>query len=66
MPPEPAITPDKEPEEPSIEARPDTPNNHAPSMAAEPVEVSTRPLCERPPSNAAKAHFDFDLFIREQ
>ena len=39
MPPEPAVTPYKEPEEPSIEARPATFNNHTPSTTPEPLEV---------------------------
>lgn len=47
MPPEPAVTPDKEPEEPFIEARPVTSNNHTASTAPEPLEVPTRTVRER-------------------
>lgn len=51
MPPEPAVTPYKEPEEPSIEARPVTFNNHTPLTTPEPLEVPTRTVREiRSPS----------------
>ena len=54
MPPEPAVTLDKEPEEQSVEARPVTPNNHTPSMTPEPLEVPTRPVHERRPPSYLK------------
>lgn len=54
MPPKPAVTPYKEPEEPSIEARPVTFNNHTPSTTREPMEVPTRTVRERRPPSYLK------------